>query len=131
MFWKKKKVPTEKFTHESSNKRAAFRLKFDKNNSLEVEFKGDRFTIINLSATGMSFQNKGLAPGDSGRSKFLFEFTNQKAPVLMELEMQIIKIDKKNISHGIFQNCSEYNIEIVHKYILEKQKEKIRANKIK
>lgn len=97
MFWKNKKVPTEKFTNESSNKRAAFRLKFDKYNSLEVEFKGDRFTIINLSATGIPFKNKGLAPGDSGIAKFLFEFTNQKAPVLMKLEMQIIKIDKKNI----------------------------------
>ena len=97
MFWEKKKVPTEKFTHESSNKRAAFRLKFDKYNSLEVEFKNDHFTIINLSATGMSFKNKGLAPGDSGIAKFLFEFTNQKAPVLMKLEMQLIKIDKKTL----------------------------------
>lgn len=131
MFWKKKKVPTEQFTHESSNKRAAFRLKFDKNNSLDIKFKGDHFTILNLSATGMSFQNKGLAPGDSGISTFLFEFTNQKAPVLMALEMQIIKIDTNNISHGIFQNCSEDSIEVIHKYILEKQKEKIRANKIK
>ncbi|MCK5541137.1 MAG: PilZ domain-containing protein [Desulfobacterales bacterium] len=131
MFWKKKKTSTENFTHKSSDKRGAFRFEFNKDNSFEIEFKDKKFSIIDLSATGMSFKNNGLAIGDYGISKFFFEFSNHKSPVLMELEIQIIKINKNNICHGIYKNCSEDNKEMIHKYILEKQKEKIRANKIK
>jgi len=131
LFWKKKKTPTEKFTHESSDNRESFRFEFDKNISLEIEFKDKKFSAVNISATGVSFKNSGLKIGDSGISKFLFEFSNLSSPVLIELEIQIIKISDKNICHGIYKNISEDNKEMIHKYILEKQKEKIRANKIK
>ena len=131
MFWKKKKTPTEKFTHESSNKRGAFRFEFNQEISLEIKFKDKKFSINNISATGMSFKNNGLAVDDNGISKLLFKFSNLKSHVLIELEMQIIKIDKKNICHGIYKNISEDSKEMIHKYILEKEKEKIRANKIK
>ncbi|MCP3898978.1 MAG: PilZ domain-containing protein [Desulfobacteraceae bacterium] len=131
MFWKKKKASTDKFTHESSNKRGAFRFEFDKDISLEIEFKDKRFSVINLSATGMSFKNNELAIDDCGMSKIFFEFTNHTTPVLIEMEMQILRIDKNNICHGIYKSCSDDVKELIHKYILEKQKEKIRATKIK
>jgi hypothetical protein len=131
LFWKKKKTSTEKFIHNSSDKREAFRFEFNKENPLEIKFKDKKFSVINISATGLSFENNGLSLDDSGISKFFLTFFNQKSPVPIELEMQIIKIDNNNICHGIYKNISEDNIEIIHKYILEKQKEKIRANKIK
>ena len=131
MFWKKKKTSTEKFIHKSSDKRKAFRFEFNKENHLEIEFKDKKLSIINISATGLSFNNKGLSLDDLGISKFLLAFSNHKSPVSIELEMQIIKIDSNNICHGIYKNISEDNIEMIHKYILEKQKEKIRADKIK
>ncbi|MCK5096735.1 MAG: PilZ domain-containing protein [Desulfobacteraceae bacterium] len=130
MFWKKKKISTEKFIHESSDKRETFRFEFDLLNSFEIEFKEKNLPLINLSATGMSFSNDGLAADDCGMVKFFFTFTNIKSPVSIKLEMQIIRIDENNICHAIFTNCSEENKEIIHKYILEKQKEKIRGNKI-
>jgi c-di-GMP-binding flagellar brake protein YcgR len=131
LFWKKKKTSTEKFIHESSDKRGTFRFEFDLQNRFEIEFKTKRIALLNLSATGMSFNNKGFTTNDSGIVKFFFTFKNLKSPVSMRLEMQIIKVDEENICHAIFTNCSEDNNEIIHKYVLEKQKEKIRANKNK
>lgn len=131
MFWKKKKISTEKFIHESSDKRKTFRFEFDDKSNFQIEFNTKQLAIINLSATGMSFHNEGFETGDSGMVKFYFIFTDIKSPAPIKLEMQIIKIDENNICHGIFKNCSEENREIIHKYILEKQKERIRASKNK
>ncbi len=131
MFWKKKKISTEKFIHESSNKRETFRFEFDDESNFQIEFNTKQLVIINLSATGMSFHNEDFVMGDSGMVKFYFIFTNIKSPIPIKLEMQIIKIDENNICHGIFENCSEEKKEIIHKYILEKQKERIRASKNK
>ena len=131
MFWKKKKISTEKFIHESSDKRETFRFEFGDESNFQIQFKTKQLVIINLSATGMSFNNEGFATGDSGMVKFYFIFTDIKSPAPIKLGMQIIKIDENNICHGIFENCSEENREIIHKYILEKQKERIRASKNK
>ncbi|MCK5311370.1 MAG: PilZ domain-containing protein [Desulfobacteraceae bacterium] len=131
MFWKKKKTSTEKFTHESSDKRGTFRFEFAKDNNFQIEFKGSTLIPVNLSASGMSFKGNGLTTGDNGIVKFFFTFTNIKSPASIKLEIEIIRIDESNICHAIFINISEDNKEIIHKYILEKQKEKIRASKNK
>ncbi len=131
MFWKKKRASTKSFIHESSNKRETYRFEFDKNFCLKIEFKNKIFDLINLSATGVSFKNNELVTGDHGTIKMIFEFTNITSPVLMELDILIIKIGKNNMCHAIFNNSSEENREMIHKYILEKQKEKLRINKIK
>ena len=131
MFWKKKKTPTETFIHESSDNRGAFRFRFGKKVSLEIEFQNKSFSIINMSATGMSFKNNKLSLDDCGVSKFSLEFTDKKPPVFLQIKMQILRIDENDICHGIFKDLSQENKEIIHKYILEKQKEKIRADKAK
>ena len=127
MFWKKKKISTEKFTHESSDKRETFRFEFDGRTNFEIEFKEKIFPLINLSAAGMSFNNQDFSVNDCGMIKFSLTFSNLQSPVPIILEMKIIRIDENNICHAIFLNCSEENKEIIHKYILKKQKENIRA----
>jgi len=130
LFFKKKRTPIEKFTYHSLNKREAFRFEFDSEMFLETRFKNKKMYIINLSATGISFKNQGFSPGDSDMIKLKFEFTNNTTAVLMNLEIEIIKIDDKNICHGIYKNCPEKKKETIHKYILEKQKEKIRKERL-
>lgn len=129
MFWKKKKISTEKFTHQSSDKRETFRLEFDRHDRFEIDFRSKQIHLSDLSASGMSFENEGFKDNDSGVVRFFFTFKNLKSPVSIKLELQIIKIDSDNICHAIYVNCSEENKEIIHKYVLEKQKERIRAQK--
>ncbi len=130
MFWKKKKTSIKKFIHESEDKRETFRFVFDHNDIFQIEFLNKTINLIDLSAAGISFQNHGFNKNDHGKTRLIFDFKRQNnSPIILEPEVHIIKIDKNNICRGIFKNFPKENKEIIHKYILEKQKEKIRRAK--
>ncbi len=122
MFWKKKKALTEPFSYASNDKRESFRYEFKDGNGFDIEFRGRIIRVINVSAGGIAFKNKNFEPLDSDLINFQLEIPDYSGDTTFSAELRILKIDKKNICHCIFEQCSLEQHELIHRYVLEMQK---------
>ncbi len=122
MFWKKKKKETDSISYDSANKRTAYRYDFKKGQELQVEFKEKEVLICNISAGGIAFENNGFKPFDFGFIKFCLDIPNFNGDSNFFAGLRILKISENNICHCLFEQCSLEQHELLHKYVLEMQK---------
>lgn len=122
MFWKKKKPDTDTVSHPSTDKREAYRYKFKKNHGFLISFKETQIRVLDISAGGMSFENNGFAQFDSDFIKFELDIPGFHGDSTFFAGLRILKIDDNNICHCIFEQCSLEQHELIHKYVLEMQK---------
>ncbi len=122
MFWKKKKTETEIVASDPNNNRESFRYDFKDGKSFEIEFKGKNLMLINISAGGLAFFNQGFTPLDFGLISFSLDIPDYTGDTSFSAELRILKIDDNNVCHCIFENCSLEQHELLHKYVLEMQK---------
>jgi len=122
LFWKKKKPATDTISHPSADKREFFRYEFTKNRSLEIQFKEKSITVLNISAGGMAFENNGFVQFDFDFIKFDLDIPDFHGDPTFFAGLRILKIDTNNICHCIFEQCSLEQHELIHKYVLEMQK---------
>ena len=122
MFWKKKKPVTDTIIYESDDKRQAYRYEFKPEQQLEVEFKGRTVRVINISAGGMAFKNNGFQQFDADFIKFDLDIPNFSGNTTFFAGLRILKISENDTCHCIFEQCSLDQHELIHKYVLEMQK---------
>lgn len=121
MFWKKKKPATD-IDHPSEDKREAFRYIFPDNKGLSIRFQDKKIEILNISAGGMAFKNRGFSQFDFDFIKFELDIPDFKGDPTFFAGLRILKIDRTDICHCIFEQCSLEQHELIHKYVLEMQK---------
>ncbi len=123
MFWKKTKPETDTIRSEAKEKRESYRYHFKPGQGLNIKFKGKEVLVHNISAGGMAFDNDNFQQFDFDFIKFLLDIPNVKGHPVFFAGLRILKIDKNNICHCIFEQCSLEQHELIHKYVLEMQKD--------
>ncbi len=122
MFWKKKKPETEAIIHDSEDQRSAYRYEFRKNETIEIVFLEKRVPVLNISAGGMAFKNNGFKQFDFDFVKFTLDIPNFTGDNTFFAGLRILKISNELTCHCIFEQCSLDQHELIHKYVLEIQK---------
>jgi len=122
LFWKKKRPETDTISYKSKNQRKSYRYDFRQGHGFQIDFNGKKVWVVNISAGGMAFNNKNFKLYDSSFIKFTLDIPNFKGDSAFFIELRILKIDKNDICHTIFEQCSLEQHELLHKYVLEMQK---------
>jgi hypothetical protein len=122
LFWKKKKNETDSISFDSANDRTAYRYDFKKGKGIQAEFKEKKVLILNISAGGIAFENKGFQAFDFGFIKLNLTMPNFKGDSNFYAGLRVLNINEENICHCLFEQCSLEQHELLHKYVLEMQK---------
>ncbi len=122
MFWKKKKPETDGISHTSTDSREAFRYAFKPGTGFDLEFKGQQVKVINISAGGLSFENTHFSRLDSAPVHLCLDVPNYIGHTDFTVDLKILTIDENNVCHCIFERCTPEDQELLHKYVLELQK---------
>ena len=122
MFWKKKKPETEFVHYDSDELRNAFRYHFKEGWGFAIRFKGKDITILDISAGGLSFKNQGFQPYDVDTIRLTLDIPNYIGSPSFSAGLRILTIDEDHLCHCIFEQCSLEQYELIHKYVLEMQK---------
>jgi len=85
--------------------------------------KEKKVKILNICADGLAFENMGFRQFDHDAIKFTLDIPNFKGDSTFSVGLKILTIDKNNICHSIFEQCSLEQHELIHKYVLELQKD--------
>ncbi len=124
MFWKKRK-PNKKtlLDFKSSNQRNAFRYRHGARYIPEIVFLGKKLNLLDISASGTSFTAENFSAGDSDYVKLDLNDPETKIMPVLSLKINILSRDEdSNVCHCCFENITEEQEELIHRYILNKQK---------
>jgi len=83
------------------------------------------YEIVDIGGGGLAFRNTGFAAGQ--RVEIELEIPGF-AP-LIRTGLEVRSICENNICHCAFAGISEEDVEKIHQYMLEKQKEMVRSKK--
>lgn len=122
MFWKKKKPATELLRYDSDDLRHAFRYHFKEGRGFSMTFKGKTVLVLDIGAGGLAFKNQGFQPGDTDTVRFSLEIPRYRGNPLVSAGLRILTIDGESVCHCVFENCPPEQEELLHKYVLEMQK---------
>ena len=123
MFWKKKKPETDTVSYDSDDKRESYRYHFKNGQGFQIDFKDKKVWILNIGAGGLAFHNKDFQPLDFDFIKFTLNIPNFNGDASFFAGLRILEIDENNICRSIFEQCSLEQHELIHKYVLEMQKD--------
>lgn len=129
MFWKKKNTSIDISVSNSDSRREAFRFTPFDGELFHVVFLGKKLRILDISAGGVSFENKGFKVNDADIIEIdLREFgrLNQRK---ISLKTRILSIDAKNICHTEFDGISVEQEDLLHHFVYSLQKKEIRNYK--
>ena len=130
MFWKKKKRTDPLFLmNETDDLRQTFRYVFKKDERPVITFLGETVTVIDLSAGGLAFINKGFKQYGLDRVRLDLTMPNFIKETRFTAQLRILHISENNICHCIFENCTVDDYELVHKFVLEMQKKDIQIDR--
>jgi len=125
LFWKEKQNNSEIFSFESNDRRSSYRVLPPANAPIVFKFGGEKVQMVNISAGGLAFKNKGFKSGDTQTIELLLPYQNVTlAPIL-----EINTIDDQNVCHCRFREIGEDEVEAIHKYVLKRQKEVMQSQK--
>ncbi len=113
------------FTYETDCRRKAFRLCPTEADPIIINFKGKNVSLIEISAGGTSFNNRGFKKGDSQNVHFSLE--GQPLPVTALLE--VVGIADTDICHCRFKEMDTESEETIHKYVLHMQRKYLSAKR--
>jgi hypothetical protein len=120
--WKKEKPATDVISHESEDQRSAYRYQFRENQGFEIKFQGKTVRVLDISAGGMAFKNNGFKLLDFDFIKFTLDIPNFTGDNTFFAGLRILKISEDETCHCLFEQCSLDQHELIHKYVLEMQK---------
>ena len=119
MFWKRKQTDSEIFSLKLNDRRSSYRVSPSASDPIVFEIKGHKARVVNISAGGLAFKCKYFHDGDSLAIEFLLPYLDVSIAPILEIK----KIDKQNICHCGFKEIGEDEVEAIHQYVLERQKE--------
>ncbi len=132
MFWKKVKPGSEQLfnpdtldTHDRQNLRETFRYVFEEHERITVRFLGKTVPIVDISAGGMAFINKGFSQYDADHIQLDLNIPGFLKSNIFSARVRILFISRIQVCHCIFENCTIEQYEMLHKYVLELQKKRL------
>ena len=126
LFLKKKQADETPTISCDNDQRESFRYVFDREKQLSGSFKGRRVQILNISAGGIAFKNQGFKKYDADTMSLDLTMPNYNKNPQFTAQIRILHLTANEICHCIFENCTVEDYEIVHKYVLEMQKQELR-----
>jgi len=127
LFWKEKQNDSEIFSFESNDRRLAYRVSPHSNAPIVFEFGGEKVQVVNISAGGLAFKNRGFKSGDTQTIELLLPYQN----VTLSPILGINTIDDQNVCRCQFREIGEDEVELIQQYVLKRQKEIKRSKKEK
>ncbi len=123
MFWKKKKKLDVALDARHNDNRAAYRIAPDSSHPVIVTIRGNSFNALNISGTGIAFRSHSFDLGTSIAATIRLPSEDRIFPVVLEV------VAKQNdLCRCSFTEIHEDAENLLHSYILELQKRKIRHN---
>ncbi|WDP86651.1 MAG: PilZ domain-containing protein [Desulfobacter sp.] len=127
MFWKKTKAPGNAVSSiDQTDQRASFRYVFSGNTQLAIKFKGREVNLTDISAGGLGFSNPGAKQYDSDKISLILNMPNFTGDPALNVQIRILHISANQICHCIFENCTVQEYEVIHKFVLEMQKQDLK-----
>lgn len=133
MFWKKPKPKSEPVPAtdildplDPENQREAFRYVFSDQECITLQFLGRTVTVMDISARGMAFTDQGFSQYDADHIQMDLDIPNYRGNTFFSARARILFISRDRICHCIFENCTIEQYEMLHKYVLELQKKRLR-----
>jgi hypothetical protein len=123
LFWKKKKKIDLEFDGEQSDYRAAFRIAPDKSKPVIITISDNSYDALNISGTGVCFRSQDLPVGTTTPATVHLPSEEKMFHVTLEV---VAKQD--DMCRCSFLRISQDNENLLHAYVLEVQKNKIRQN---
>ena len=122
MFWKKKKKEEKKLFEVPEGNRGAFRVYPSDDEPILVKIKGGKTSkAVDICAGGISFPNDNYENGATYDCKI--KLTREIDP--FAAKVIIHKIDDKNICRCSIVEMTDEQDDMVHHYVLERQKNEI------
>ena len=123
MFWRKKKSVDVSLDSRYADNRSAYRIAPDRAKPVIVTIMGNSFHAINISGTGVAFRSHNFPLGTRAHATIRLPSEDRIFPVVLEV------VAKQNdLCRCCFREIHEDAENLLHSYILELQKRKIRQN---
>ena len=123
MFWKKKKKLDLEIDSRHEDSRYAFRIAPDKSSPVILTIQGNTYNALNISGTGVCFRSKRFPAGTKCTAMVRLPSLDKIFPVNLE----VVAV-QQDFCRCHFVNIHQDAENLLHSYILELQKEKIRNN---
>ena len=123
LFWKKTKTFDVALDARHNDNRAAYRIAPDSARPVIVTIRGNSFNALNVSGSGIAFRSHGFDVGTSFAATIRLPSEDRIFPVVLEVVSKQIDLCRCS-----FTEIHEDAENLLHSYILELQKRKIRRN---
>jgi len=124
LFWKKKKGRAKDlpFALElEQDRREHYRVEPRPDQPLSVEVGSRRIPVIDISAGGVAFKAGGAKPGQRFRARL----TLPNAPAPLDTVLEAVKSVPGKLTACSFHQIDSEGRELVHQYVLRRQKEEL------
>ncbi len=123
MFWKKKKKVDLEVDSRFEDSRAAYRIAPDRTSPVILTIQGSNYHALNISGTGVCFRSQGFHVGTKCTAMVRLPSEDR----IFSVKLEIVSI-KKELCRCSFVSIHQEAENLLHSYILDLQKEKIRQN---
>ena len=123
MFWKKKERIEVELDSRHGDNRAAYRIAPDEELPVILKIGGEEFKAQNISGTGVAFRCERLEQGSRSAAMVRVPTDKRIFPVVIEVVAK-----QGDLCRCRFRDINEQAENLLHAYILELQKRKIRQN---
>jgi c-di-GMP-binding flagellar brake protein YcgR len=129
LFWRKKKadefeIELDEPAREASERRESFRIGSDPQNPVLVTIDGVDYTAANLSAGGLAIRAPELQAGQ----KYSIRLQLPDSPVILT-EIAVINATPQGLCRCKFMQLSAVSRNALHRYILDREKQRIRKTR--
>ncbi len=124
MFSKKKNTTIKVIDPgEADNRRQAYRYIFSQQTAPEITFKQRSVPLMNISAGGLAFKATGFAVNDGDEAVLDLTVPGSGKHFNIHVRLHIFEIKAPDICHCCFENLDPDQEELIHRYVLEMQKQ--------
>ncbi len=123
MFWKKKATIDLSLESRHQDHRSAYRIACAEEDPVIVVIDGESHRAVNISGNGIAFRANGFRAGQRKRAMIRLSSKERVFPVVLE----VVAI-QQNLCRCCFREIHEDAENLLHSYILDLQKAKIRQN---
>lgn len=123
MFWKKKQTLDVKLESAHPDNRSAYRIAPDSSKPVIISIMGNSFQALNISGSGVAFRSHNFPAGTRAHATIRLPSEDRIFPVVLEVVAK-----QGDLCRCCFTEIHEDAENLLHSYILELQKRKIRIN---
>ena len=123
MFWKKKRTVELALDERHGDNRAAYRIAPDRSRPVILTIKGTSFHAVNISGSGVAFRSHNFTAGSSLAATIRLPSEDRIFPVVLQVVAK-----QRDLCRCAFADIHPEAQDLLHAYILDLQKRKIRKN---